>query len=554
VRLARRREDVDFFKNTSVFTSPQTKSRSTSNAPEYIPFEKATNTVNFDTSKLMSDPWQVRKATVGTRATARACDSASASINADVAPGRQRSGDSGPLGSESSVGSQEEFSPAHEYFTSSGKSGTQIDGSFRNSEMEPIDVHLAGSVSSQGPLFALLSPSMSNDLLSYSSHSIATAAASAPRDPFALDPFCVSSHSHNRSIAAADNDRMSDDVISPPPRQNAFSVAKPAQSNPFQTSSASAEVVATCQDILNDSAHDGEIIDDSRFRGEELLHCCAMKLVAKEMFWNRVDDGCERGDALVREVLAQMLVATHFADHPGLAFKSVLGVQPYLSSADSASSKVHEGIAAAMHSYNPFSIARSMVQKAGFNAFSTSSAPEAPTQPHLPVVQLFSAFETADGFAMELELMQSMDLFDLLAEVGTLPERHVQSIVAQLIEAVSLCNKLGIAHRDIKLSNVCFSLHQCKGKSIQSLLQGQECIRVKLADFGMTGFLARDKRLRGRCGTPGYVAPDILNADKNGNYGLNVDTFSVRFFLLSHMSTFVLYFFVVYDFLVLSIN
>ncbi len=148
-------------------------------------------------------------------------------------------------------------------------------------------------------------------------------------------------------------------------------------------------------------------------------------------------------------------------------------------------------------------------------------------QGHLPLVQLFSAFETADGFAMEPELMQSMDLFDLLAEVGTVPEYHVQCIVTQLIEAVSLCHKLGIAHRDIKLSNVCFSMNQVRGRSVQSLLQSKECIRVKLADFGMAGFLARDKKLRGRCGTPGYVAPDILKADKNGSYGLNVDMFSV---------------------------
>lgn len=237
-----------------------------------------------------------------------------------------------------------------------------------------------------------------------------------------------------------------------------------------------------------------------------------------------MDEGCERGDALVREVLAQMLVATHFADHPGLTFNSVLQVPPYLNSQDSVSAREAppmSGIA-----LSPVQSVRSFCGSDSVSAHGPA-VQTLPAQGHLPLVQLFSAFETADGFAMELELMQSMDLFDLLAEVGALPEHHVQAIVAQLIEAVSLCNKLGIAHRDIKLSNVCFSLNQCRGASIQSLLAGKESIRVKLADFGMTGFLARDKRLRGRCGTPGYVAPDILHADKNGTYGLNVDMFSV---------------------------
>ena len=254
-----------------------------------------------------------------------------------------------------------------------------------------------------------------------------------------------------------------------------------------------------------------------------------------------MDEGCERGDALVREVLAQMLVATHFADHPGLTFTSVLQVPPYLNSQDSISGR--EPAMTAGIALSPVQSMRSFgspepVSAHGFGTHA-HTPPPAPAQGHLPLVQLFSAFETADGFAMELELMQSMDLFDLLAEVGALPEHHVQGIVAQLIEAVSLCNKLGIAHRDIKLSNVCFSLNQCRGASIQSLLAGKECIRVKLADFGMTGFLARDKRLRGRCGTPGYVAPDILNADKNGTYGLNVDMFSVGISLICACLVFV---------------
>ena len=73
--------------------------------------------------------------------------------------------------------------------------------------------------------------------------------------------------------------------------------------------------------------------------------------------------------------------------------------------------------------------------------------------------------------------------------------------------------------------------------------------RVKLADFGMAGFgvkvnaddgeaiyLKNSKkcsnnssllRLYGRCGTPGYVAPDILKAKTGESYSLNVDMFSI---------------------------
>eukprot|EP01037_Dinobryon_pediforme_P041796 gene41796-51778_t len=43
----------------------------------------------------------------------------------------------------------------------------------------------------------------------------------------------------------------------------------------------------------------------------------------------------------------------------------------------------------------------------------------------------------------------------------------------------------------------------------------------------MAGFVCSDRKLKGRCGTPGYVAPDILRAGKKDSYPLNVDMFSI---------------------------
>lgn len=299
----------------------------------------------------------------------------------------------------------------------------------------------------------------------------------------------------------------------------------------------SSTAVATTDMIL---PHTDEETND-RFSGWELQYCCALKVVSKEIFWGRVQTGRERGDALVREVLAQMLIATHYADHPKLILHSEYNVQPYLNK----------------YEYNIHSNNTSMVVEGQYNQpttrdtgnteigetwntetrdtgnpLPTTTTATTTTTPHrhLPIVQLLSAFETPQGFAIELQLMQSIDLFDLLSGVGVLPEYHVQCIIAQLIEAVSLCNTLGIAHRDIKLSNICFSMYQYNSHSVQSLLQSKTPIKIHLADFGMSGFIGSDKQLRGRCGTPGYVAPDILNADTNASYGLNIDIFSVSSF------------------------
>ena len=117
--------------------------------------------------------------------------------------------------------------------------------------------------------------------------------------------------------------------------------------------------------------------------------------------------------------------------------------------------------------------------------------------------------------------MQSNDLFDLLALKGLLTEDQSCLIIAQVVEALSICYKLGIAHRDVKLSNITFP---CNNRNHMDGKNG--ILKVKLADFGMAGF-ALENKIRGRCGTPGFVAPEILHSDPNSGYNLNVDMFSV---------------------------
>ena len=68
-------------------------------------------------------------------------------------------------------------------------------------------------------------------------------------------------------------------------------------------------------------------------------------------------------------------------------------------------------------------------------------------------------------------------------------------------------HQIGIVHRDIKLDNI--------------LLDGQG--NVKIGDFGVSRRVDQDELLFEQCGTPAYIAPEIL---RNKGYGLNVDLWS----------------------------
>ena len=77
-------------------------------------------------------------------------------------------------------------------------------------------------------------------------------------------------------------------------------------------------------------------------------------------------------------------------------------------------------------------------------------------------------------------------------------------------------HKSGIIHRDLKLENILFTSPE----------SNQD---VKIVDFGLATFTDRIDIFR-HCGTPGYVAPEMLN-DKD--YGRKVDIFSTGVMLFS---------------------
>jgi len=190
-------------------------------------------------------------------------------------------------------------------------------------------------------------------------------------------------------------------------------------------------------------------------------------------------------------------------------------------------------------------------------------------------VPLRGAYETGRLVALEMDLMSPMDLYDRLQAHGPLPEPAAAAVARDLLLAVAFLQRRGVAHRDVKLANLTFPPgtdpvddrrpQPPRGNSSLkwphsggALLGGSAptadtsgssstsggnsggggggCStapverrygRVLLADFGMAALVdPRDHLLRGRCGTPGYVAPEILKAAPHEGYANCCDAFS----------------------------
>ena len=123
-------------------------------------------------------------------------------------------------------------------------------------------------------------------------------------------------------------------------------------------------------------------------------------------------------------------------------------------------------------------------------------------------------FEDEYTIYMVFELLEGGELFKRVLNKRRYTELEAAGVIRQILEALVYLEQKGIVHRDIKLENV--------------LLVSQESdVRVKLADFGLS--VAVDKiDPRVRCGTPGYVAPEVI---KGSMYGCKSDIFSTEVIL-----------------------
>ncbi|CAN7029619.1 unnamed protein product [Brassica rapa subsp. trilocularis] len=98
---------------------------------------------------------------------------------------------------------------------------------------------------------------------------------------------------------------------------------------------------------------------------------------------------------------------------------------------------------------------------------------------------------------MVLECVTGRDLFDRIVSKGKLSETEGRKMFQQLIDGISYCHNKGIFHRDLKLENVLLD----------------ENGHIKITDFGVRAVpqhFREDGLLHTTCGSPNYVAPEVL--------------------------------------------
>lgn len=115
---------------------------------------------------------------------------------------------------------------------------------------------------------------------------------------------------------------------------------------------------------------------------------------------------------------------------------------------------------------------------------------------HPNVIKIFEVMASKTKIYIVLELVNGGELFDQIATNGRLKEDEARSYFQQLIKAVDYCHSRGVYHRDLKPENLLLDTNGV----------------LKVSDFGLSTYSQQeDELLRTACGTPNYVAPEVIN-------------------------------------------
>ncbi|ORY90454.1 kinase-like domain-containing protein [Syncephalastrum racemosum] len=145
---------------------------------------------------------------------------------------------------------------------------------------------------------------------------------------------------------------------------------------------------------------------------------------------------------------------------------------------------------------------------------------------HPHIVSMHHMYESVDAVYIVTDLASGGELFQQLLEKGNYTEKDAASLVRQMLEGLSYLHEHDIVHRDIKPENLLFDTTD-------------ENAKLMITDFGLSKILKNhDDILMTACGTPGYVAPEVL---LQTGHGKPVDLWSVgviTFTLLSGYTPF----------------
>ena len=130
---------------------------------------------------------------------------------------------------------------------------------------------------------------------------------------------------------------------------------------------------------------------------------------------------------------------------------------------------------------------------------------------HHHIVRFLDQFEDKDNVYFKLELCRHGSMNDIVKKRGKYSEPESRYFMTQILTGCQHMHLNSVIHRDLKLGNIFLD----------------DDMQVKIGDFGLAALLNfPEERKKTVCGTPNYIAPEILY-DQGDGHSFEVDIWSV---------------------------
>ena len=115
------------------------------------------------------------------------------------------------------------------------------------------------------------------------------------------------------------------------------------------------------------------------------------------------------------------------------------------------------------------------------------------------MLRLLKIYEDELNVYLVLEYQPKGTLLNMIEDNQQISEQTTRVIMEQLLLTLDFFQKHKVIHSDIKLDNI-----------LVSEIEENTNYDIRVADFGLSVFTPNDEMLTERCGTPGYIAPELL--------------------------------------------
>ncbi|KAG9011197.1 hypothetical protein FRB94_008796 [Tulasnella sp. JGI-2019a] len=141
---------------------------------------------------------------------------------------------------------------------------------------------------------------------------------------------------------------------------------------------------------------------------------------------------------------------------------------------------------------------------------------------HYNITKLHEYFEDEATIFIVMEFCAGGDLLSWIQKHGAIGEEQSKIWSAQMMDAIEYTHKKKISHRDLKPENIL-------------LTSGLNPI-IKVADFGLAKQATGGTFLHTMCGTPQYLAPEVVTGAPNAGYDSKVDAYSLGVIIWSMLT------------------